>query len=951
MDAVFTASGRRPGSAADVAALFGREHETAGLRDRLTRARNGAGGGVLVTGEAGAGVTGLVEHCLAGPVRAGLQVWRGEADELGRRLPLLPFLECRTSSGQALYRSSPDLAELARSAGGAVSVAATSGLLLEAVEEQCAQGPLVLVIDHAQWLDDASVALWRRLARAAVDLPLLLLACVRYGQWSRPVESLVVAGRLDDDVIELGPLAPDATLALARHRLGAPSGESLVRLLSQVGGNPRYLLELLDVLDRQGLLRRTDCAVEVAEGAAEPAFTELAELRLAELSPGAAQAVREAALLGQRFRVPDLATVTGQPATALLAGVREAVSTGLLAETGTGLGFCHPVLWRGIRESVPAVLRWSMHADAAHRLAESGADAVQVAEHLEQAGPVLSRWAVGWVRQQASALVEQAPQLAVPVLRAAAGGEKLDGRDKALQAALARAMLRTRRYTQALELARNILASTDDPVLTSELAWDLARSLHLVGGHTEAGRLCEEQLAREGVPLALRARLGACLVYALVVLGEPVRARLATIEAAAEAAARDSGDQWALAGLALCRAVAARAGGAAERALALLDEAGDLLGGIGDGRPELHAVVLSELADLLGELDRRPDSDAAQARARASAARSRTHDGRWTAVAGFALHLRNGDWSLGGDELAELCRPDEPQPMLSAHCAFAVQQAVCAEPEAAAEQLRRAQQLAGGRAVGRASTLLRVAEAMAAERTGEPDRALRALEGELTAGRVQGAAYRLIWCPRAVRLALDCGHRELAERFVEFARQAASVQPVPHRARVLAWCEALLAADATGLGAVAKYFRSVERRTQLAWVLEDLAAAEAAAGRMAEARPVLAEALEQYRGMGALAEARRTEQRLRAAGVDAVVRRRAGRRRAASGWEALTPAELTVARLVGQGLSNPETAARLGVSVRTVQTHVSSILAKLGATSRVAIAQELARRSEDPGAG
>ncbi|MGW2255857.1 AAA family ATPase [Kitasatospora sp. NPDC001660] len=950
MDADSILSERRPGRAADAAALFGRERETAALRDRLARARSGSGGGVLLTGEAGAGVTGLVEHCLAEPVGAGVQVWRGAADELDRRLPLLPFLECRTAGGRALYRSSPDLAELARSAGGAVSVAATSGLLLEAVEEQCARGPLVLVIDHAQWLDDASVAVWRRLARAAVDLPLLLVACVRQGQWSRLVESLVVAGRLDGDVIELGPLAPDATLALARHRLGAAPGERLVRLLSQVGGNPRYLLELLDVLDRQGLLRRTATAVEVAEGETEPAFTELAGLRLAELSPGAAQAVREAALLGRRTRVSDLATVTGQPATALLAGVREAVSAGLLAETETGLSFRHPVLWRGIRESVPAVLRWSMHADAARRLAEAGADAGQVAEHLEQAGPVLSRWAVGWVRQQASVLVEQAPQVAVPVLRAAAGGEQLDDRDTALQAALARAMLRTRRYTQALELARDILASADDPVLTSELAWDLARSLHLVGGHTEAGRLCAEQLARDGVPLALRARLGACLVYALVVPGEPVPARLAAAEAAAEAAARASGDHWALAGLALCRAVAARANGPAERALALLKEADGLLGGGEDGRPELHAVVLSELADLLGELDRRTESDAAQARARASAARSRTHDGRWTAVAGFALHLRNGDWSLGGDELAELCRPDEPQPMLSAYCALAVQQAVCAEPKAASEQLRRAQQIAGGRAVGRAATLLRVAEAMEAERAGEPDRALRALEGELTAGRVAGAAYRLLWCPRAVRHALDCGHRELAERFVEFARQAAAVEPVPHRAWVLAWCEALVAVDPTGLGAVAEYLRSAGRRTQLAWVLEDLAAARAATGRIAEARPALAEALELYRGMGALAEARRAEHRLRATGVEAVVRHRAGRRRAGAGWEALTPTELTVARLVGQGLSNPETAARLGVSARTVQTHVSSILTKLGATSRVAIARELALRAEGPGA-
>ncbi|MFF2146752.1 AAA family ATPase [Kitasatospora sp. NPDC058190] len=955
MDVVLTPPGiesaRREGVARTASVLFGRERETADLRKRVDRALAGSGGAVLVTGEVGAGVTSLVSSALAEPARTGVPVWRGAADELGRRLPLLPFLECRTGDGRALYRSSPDLAELARTAGGAVSLAATSGLLLEAVEEQCARGPLALVIDDAQWLDDASVALWRRLARAAEDLPLLLVAGVRHRLWSRPVESLVVAARLAGDVIELGPLPSQAVLALAGHRLGAAAGESLTTLLAQAGGNPGYLLELLDVLDRQGGLRRSGAAVELAEGGAVPAFTELAELRLAELSPGAAMAVREAALLGRRARMADLAAVTGQSTTELVGAVREAVSAGLLAESEDGLTFRHPMLWRGIRESVPDVLRWSMHVDTARRLAESGAEPVRVAEQLEQAGPVLDGWAVGWVRRHASVLVEQAPELAVPVLRAAAGDGQLDDRAKVLQAALARAMLRARRYDQALELARNIVASTADPVLTAEVAWDLARSLHLVGGHTEAGRLCEEQLTRDGVPPALRARLAACLVYSLMVLGEPVEHRLAAAEATADALVRASGDPWASGGLMLCRAVAARAAGDDERALALLSQADDVLSGPEDGRPELRAVVLSELADLLGESDERVQSDAAQARANASAARSRTHNSQWTAVAGFALHLRNGAWDLAGGELAELCRPDEPQPMLSAHCAYAVQQAVCAPPEGASAQLRLAQQVAGARAVGRSATLLRAAEAIAAERAGDSARALRALEGELTAERAPGAAYRLVWCPRAVRYALDCDHLELAERFVGFARESATAQPLPHRVWVLAWCEALVAADDARLCAVAEYFRSAGRRTQLAWVLEDLAALRAATGQTASARMTLAEALQLYRDLGALAEARRAEQRLRAAGVEAVPRRRTGRGRAAAGWEALTPTELTVAHLAGRGLSNPQIAERLGISARTVQTHVSGILGKLGATSRVAIAQALVRREESPTGG
>ena len=58
--------------------------------------------------------------------------------------------------------------------------------------------------------------------------------------------------------------------------------------------------------------------------------------------------------------------------------------------------------------------------------------------------------------------------------------------------------------------------------------------------------------------------------------------------------------------------------------------------------------------------------------------------------------------------------------------------------------------------------------------------------------------------------------------------------------------------------------------------------------------------------------------------------------------ESLTPTERDVVRLVVEGLTNNDVAARLFVSPRTVQTHLTHIYAKLGVTSRVQLAQEAA---------
>ena len=74
-------------------------------------------------------------------------------------------------------------------------------------------------------------------------------------------------------------------------------------------------------------------------------------------------------------------------------------------------------------------------------------------------------------------------------------------------------------------------------------------------------------------------------------------------------------------------------------------------------------------------------------------------------------------------------------------------------------------------------------------------------------------------------------------------------------------------------------------------------------------------------------------------------RRHGQRKRPTSGWASLTPAERDVVRLVSEGLANDDIAARLFVSPRTVQTHLTHVYTKLGLTSRVQLAQEAARHA------
>jgi DNA-binding CsgD family transcriptional regulator len=98
--------------------------------------------------------------------------------------------------------------------------------------------------------------------------------------------------------------------------------------------------------------------------------------------------------------------------------------------------------------------------------------------------------------------------------------------------------------------------------------------------------------------------------------------------------------------------------------------------------------------------------------------------------------------------------------------------------------------------------------------------------------------------------------------------------------------------------------------------------------RRIDARAQLRVAYEMLEAMGMEAFAERAGRELRATGETT------RKRSVATGDEQLTAQEALIARMARDGLSNPEIAARMFISARTVQYHLRKVFAKLGIESR-----------------
>jgi DNA-binding CsgD family transcriptional regulator len=912
--------------------LVGRSDEVEQLDRLLTALRAGCGGTVWIEGEPGIGKSALISTVRA---RAGgCQTFLAVGDEFTQRLPLRALLDCLDPGVEhELVAHGPD------GLPPSDPVPAMVERLLSLVDRLCVAAPVLLAFDDLQWADETSLLVWRRLCRTAGQMPLLLVAARRPVP-GRPAlvrlrRIIVAEGAL---VVPLGPLPADAVDAYVARLAGGRPGPALRRVAGGCGGNPLYVRELVDALVRERLLHVDACVAELTDGV-DPAacsWTAAIAARLDFLSADTNRVLRIAALLGIAFSVTELALVAHLPVTTLVALMDEALAAGVLSETGKHLAFRHALIRQALYRTTPAAARAAIHGQVVRALVRSGAPIQRVAAHLLHAPDVLDGWALGWLSEHATELAHRVPQLAVELLQRAT--ERCDPAQwrEQLHVGLANALLLLRRLDDAEHVARRAQAATRDPHRMAALTWIIALALIHARRHQETVPVLEQALARPGLAPVWRARLRALRAYLLTCLGQTTDGAEQAREVLADGERLCDRNTigHALLTMYMCSDY--------QTCLPYLDRA---LAEVGDDVwcLDLRVSLLMNRATVLEALGDLDDGDKALREALILAEQRVAWRLPAVRISVGWCYLQRGRWD---DAWAELqLAGDVPTVLdqvirLGAMAFLAVHRD---ERTVAAGCLRAADRLPPLTHFLRSeASQLWMARAVRAEQRGDAAGAAAVLAHTVRLDDRHSLYDRHLWLPELVRLALAVPNRDLACAAVAAAEADAAAEPLPMRICAARRARAILDGDAATLLCTADSAQILGPLDR-GQTYEEAAVLLAQTGEVVRARTALTEAVRCYLALGARWDIRRADARLRRYGI----RRgpRAIRRRPTTGWAALTVTEEQVAALVAEGRSNPDIAAEMLLSRRTVQMHVSNILAKLGYRSRIDIAREAVRRA------
>jgi DNA-binding CsgD family transcriptional regulator len=922
------------------------------LSGLLTAVSGGRGNWVLVEGEPGIGKSALVRASIAIAPDSGCQVFWGAGDELSQALPLLPFLDGLKVREPGANPRRNAIVKLLRgdvTADRDIDVQAVlAEQLLALVAEQCATMPTILVIDDLQWADQASIALWARLARSVRQMPLLLIGMMR------PIpqrEHLLALRRTAGGGTRLelpGLTAASVTELVAALAGGRPDG-SLRELIDGAAGNPLYITELIAALDRScGLTITQAGTAELAGETAPDSLPAAIADRLDFVSGPVREVLQVAALLGVNIEIPDLATVLGRTALDLIAAITEACGLGVLAESGNGLRFRHPLIRDALYEEIPLPMRAAWHREASRALAQAGAPPDRVARQLlpgfgesGDAAEPLGEWILTWLTRAADPLITQAPEVAAELLtRATASTPAGSARHGWLAGRLADALYRTGDAAGAEQIANRALEGATEPDLLVDLHWTLAQCRSRAGLFAESVTTLKRALASPGISAPHRARLLAMAARTHSNYGQVEEA--GKLAADALAAASQAGDSWAMSWALLVMAMVTGMQGRTADALPVFDRALTVTRD-DPGLTDLRLLLQINKAAALGNLDNHEEALtlAGQARHLADQAGTAIRPAQAHSTLGQLLfHI--GRWDEALTEVQVL--PENLKEPVAACTDLGIAAVIgFHRGDAAAARRHLAAAVPHATRLGRRLIApLVLARSLDREHDGAPPQALAALSGAV-GGDIDDVEETARLLPDAVRLALLTGDVSTANSLTVRAAELAAGSQIRHwRANAL-YCCGLLDLDACMLLQAAQWYDEAGRPLPRAQALEAAAAQFVADGDRDRARTAFTNAVEVYSSLDAAADVTRLQAAFRAHGIRRGPRQK--HRRARSGWDSLTPTETKIASMVEEGLSNPEIAARLYLSRGTVATHVSHILKKLDMRSRTDIARESARRN------
>jgi DNA-binding CsgD family transcriptional regulator len=336
------------------------------------RAHLAAGSSVLVVGPPGIGKS-TVLATLADAV-PGARVLRAAAAEVESGLPYLTLVDLfgavLAEQGSLLpghLRGALDAA-LLRTVAPATpqDQLAVRLAVLELVRILAGLGPVVLVIDDLQWVDEPSAGVLHFVARRLAGLPVQVLAAER-AEHGPAYAHLCPEPHVE---VPLRPLSREDVADLLRDRFGpALSPATVERVYTASGGNPLFAVELGRVL-----AERDEPGDGLAPLPVPDRLRSLLAARVAALpaSSGLALAVLAAAARPTRILLERCGLDVGEV-------LAEALASGVVtAAPGGALAFSHPLLREMVYADTDPVTRRAAH----EKLASALDDPVERARHL-----------------------------------------------------------------------------------------------------------------------------------------------------------------------------------------------------------------------------------------------------------------------------------------------------------------------------------------------------------------------------------------------------------------------------------------------------------------------------------------------------------------------------------------------------------------------------------------